>query len=418
MKRLLDEYKTLRNQKQYLKIIMANVVNRFGDSIDAIAFTWLVYELTHSAVWSTIVFGVNMIPTIIIQPFTGALVERMRKQNIMVLCDIARGVCVAGIAILYLMGILTPWMLLAVTFLNSTFEALRVPAGIAIVPRLLDEEHYDTGIALNVSTSRAMELIGTGCAGFIIAFAGISTAIFIDAATFIGSAFFIAMIHYKEEKHDTALSINSYFRTLKDGFVYMFKKKSVLMICFIGALLNMILIPINSLMPAYIDEILHGGSETLSLLTIALTIGSIIGSFLYPMVSKKFSNRQMFLLTMLLSGIFYLMIIIIPQMLDIRIADYMMVIILFVIMGFMTAMLGTLISVLMMTTIQQDYMARVSAVTNACVCISIPLVSALISILLQFVNFITIMLAAGVISIILFILLAISKSVYVLDEKA
>ena len=138
MKQLLDKYKTLSDQRQYHKIIAANIVNRFGDAIDQIAFTWLVYELTHSALWSTLVFGVNMLPTVLIQPFAGAIVERMRKQNVMVVCDIIRGILVAGIAFGYVFGILQPWILLAVTFLNSLVEAMRVPAGIAIVPRLLE----------------------------------------------------------------------------------------------------------------------------------------------------------------------------------------------------------------------------------------------------------------------------------------
>lgn len=43
-------YKILKTQKQYMKIIISNVVNRFGDSIDQIAFVWIVYEITHSAV--------------------------------------------------------------------------------------------------------------------------------------------------------------------------------------------------------------------------------------------------------------------------------------------------------------------------------------------------------------------------------
>jgi len=35
----LSVYRPLKTQKQYLKLIAANVINRFGDSIDAIAFS-------------------------------------------------------------------------------------------------------------------------------------------------------------------------------------------------------------------------------------------------------------------------------------------------------------------------------------------------------------------------------------------
>ena len=41
---------------------------------------------------STIMFGINILPTICIQPFAGAFVECMKKRNIMVLCDMVRGI--------------------------------------------------------------------------------------------------------------------------------------------------------------------------------------------------------------------------------------------------------------------------------------------------------------------------------------
>lgn len=52
-------YKDIFKQKEYMKMMVAALINRFGDSIDAIASTWIVYELTGSAVWSAVIFGVN-----------------------------------------------------------------------------------------------------------------------------------------------------------------------------------------------------------------------------------------------------------------------------------------------------------------------------------------------------------------------
>jgi hypothetical protein len=57
-------YRDVLKQKEYMKLIFANIINRFGDSIDSIAFTWLVFSLTGSAAWSAIIFGINRVPTI------------------------------------------------------------------------------------------------------------------------------------------------------------------------------------------------------------------------------------------------------------------------------------------------------------------------------------------------------------------
>ena len=70
-------YRQIFKQREFMKMTGANFINRFGDSIDMIAFTWLIFELTGSASWSAIMLGVNMIPNVLVQPFAGAIVERM-----------------------------------------------------------------------------------------------------------------------------------------------------------------------------------------------------------------------------------------------------------------------------------------------------------------------------------------------------
>lgn len=413
---MLDKYKMLKTQKQFIKIMISNIVNRFGDAIDQIAFVWLVYEITHSALWSTIIFGINILPTICIQPFAGAFVERMKKRNIMVFCDIVRGLFVASIAFLYMNHLLTPWVLLVVTFLNSTVEALRVPAGLSIVPQLLDDGYYEIGIALNASMSRAMELVGTGCAGFIIAMFGIHSAILLDAMTFFVSAIIISTIVYKENHVHTSLTIKSYLITLKEGFVYICQSDTLIMICIIGALLNFTITPLNSLLPSYIDGVLNGNSETLSMLSVGLSVGSIIGSFSYPILFSHISKRQLMIQSFTITGLFFLLIILLPQYLPTLHAT-IIVMFLFMFVGIVTSVAATYLSVYITSYVDSEYMARTGGFFNACLTSCIPIASILMTIFLQFTHYLNIMLGTGVICLVIAIIIASYKKVYLLDKK-
>ena len=84
-------YKDIFKQKEYMKMMVAALINRFGDSIDAIASTWIVYELTGSAVWSAVIFGVNKVPSVFVTPLAGAWVEGRNKKAIMIITDLIRG---------------------------------------------------------------------------------------------------------------------------------------------------------------------------------------------------------------------------------------------------------------------------------------------------------------------------------------
>lgn len=73
-------YRDILGQKEYMKIIVANLINRFGDSIDAIAFTWLVYAVTGSASWTAVIFGLNQIPSVVLQPLQGRLSREYARK--------------------------------------------------------------------------------------------------------------------------------------------------------------------------------------------------------------------------------------------------------------------------------------------------------------------------------------------------
>ena len=88
----------------FRKLFLANVINRFGDSVDSIAFTWLTYTMTKSASLSAIVFAANILPTVIVQPLAAPVVDKMKKKGIMVAADILRGLCLGGGSLPFVAG--------------------------------------------------------------------------------------------------------------------------------------------------------------------------------------------------------------------------------------------------------------------------------------------------------------------------
>ena len=126
----------IKNEKNFRYMILANMISRFGDSVDAIAYSWMVYQLTGSAAWLSVILGVNMVPTVLFQPLGGALTEYFRKKRVIVICDIARGAVVFFTGVCMLLEVLEPWHLLVLTFINSSIEALRIPNGLAILPKI------------------------------------------------------------------------------------------------------------------------------------------------------------------------------------------------------------------------------------------------------------------------------------------
>lgn len=374
-----QNYEQILSQKEYLKLTGANFINRLGDSIDMIAFTWLIYDLTGSASWSAIMFGVNMMPNVLIQPLAGAIVEKMEKKRILILTDVARGFLTACIAILFVRGLLKPWMLLAITFLNNTLEAFHSPASTSFIPSILDKQYYDFGISFAQSSYRICELIGTGVGGILIASAGIFGAIICDAISFILSALLIFCIHVKEESISSVKQEKTHFQLLKEGVGYVKGIPVLIFICFGCALTNVVLVPYNSFLTPFISDILHEGATMLSLSSIALSIGMGIGSFIYPYLHTKITNRTLFLWGGFATGVYYILLVMM-----IPFNEMFLVAMMFIssfLFGCFIALMINVINIALMKQVEKTYLARVSAILNASSTLALPITSFLMSVI-------------------------------------
>lgn len=283
----LSVYAPLRTQTQYLKLIAACVINRFGDSIDAIAFSLLTYAITGSPSLMALVLAVNYLPTMLLQPIAGVLTERMNPRRVMVLCDLGRGMSVLAIAVLHAAGRLSTPLIIVAVLVQSTLEALATPSGVSIVPRLLASELYTPGVALRNTLAHVTELIGLACAGAVVGSLGIAAALAIDASTFFLSAALIATLRMAPVEVQPSAEKNGVRRVLtglREGLVALWQVPALRALSLLGMALNFICVPYSVFNTAYVTDSLGGGAAALSLMEIAFVLGSILGSWAAPML--------------------------------------------------------------------------------------------------------------------------------------
>lgn len=411
-------YRDIFRQVEYMKMMVAALINRFGDSIDAIASVWIVYEITGNAAWSAMMFGVNRIPSIVVTPLAGAWVEGRKKKTIMVVTDLIRAACVAFVATGYMMGFLQAWMLVITTLIISTVEAFRGPANSALLPKVLEKKYYEYGMSLSSTLGSIVELIGTAIAATIIALIGTSGAIYVDMATFIMSAVIIMFVNTREQnlvkkKFDS----KEYFGDLADGFSYVKKDDMLKVFMLLSIFLNAILVPLNSLQAPLAGEVLGSGAEILSILGIAATFGMLLGSITYPMLQKFMSDRAIWMAGGLGISAFYILLPVCRPLYTSKIVVYMFTAIFTSIMGYTMALVNSHLNVFMVKRIRQDFLARIDGITIALGTASMPVASFLVSAIVAYASTSAIFIASGVFALIVTICMLFSKTLGGNDEK-
>lgn len=415
-------YKDILKLKEYRKFMASNVVNRFGDSVDAIAFTWLVYAVTGSASWSAAIFALNQLPTVLLQPFAGAMVERMNKKKIMASADMIRGILIATVAYIYMTtGNVSPWLLAGMTLIISSVEAFSMPAGTAFVPMILEKKYYNYGLSLSATISRVMVLIGMACAGVIIAAGGIEAAMFVDTATFFISSVIIMSIKVNEDskklKEKSETKLTSYFDDLKKGFKYVVEKRVIMNFCILAMAVNAFLVPINSLQSPMAVEIFGQGSNLLSVYGIAFIIGSAVGAIVTPKLTGQFKIRTLIVFFGIIMGTMYGVTSLGTYTRGYIVASYALCMLCSAIMGLSVSIISQIFSIQFLNCVETEYIARASSILNASSSAATPIASAIVSVIAGFLPVALLFKVSAVFCMIIFALMGITHVSFSNEEE-
>lgn len=402
-------YGSIIKEKNYLFYLLGQLISRFGDSIDTIAYGWMIYEVTGKTSLMALLFGINAIPTILFQPITGVIVSYKKKKNVLFICNFGRAVVVTITALMFLSGTLRTYHLFIFTFINSTFEAFQSPASVSTLPLILDKELFSYGMSLSSTLSRVVELVGLAIASGIIGLIGISGGMIINALSFYLCGVFMLLVKYRNEKlQKQPLELKGYFHDLKDGVNYMTKTKVILSICLFGAFFGVLLLPFNTLNIAFIGDELKLGPNAVGVANFALTIGMILGSLIFPKLKEKFKGINIFVSCGIILGICYFSFPLLNISANISIT-YILLALLCILFGLTAGVLMTLINVAFMECIKEEFLGRVAGVFNALVMAATPIGSLLVAGLCIFLNTSTLFLIFGIGTIILFILQRFNK---------
>ncbi len=394
--------------RQYSKIILANLISRFGDNIDMIAFSWLIYQVTGSASWSATIIGFNLGVSIIFQPFIGGFVENKNKKKIMIIADLLRFLLILILCALAYYHLVNEWILVAFTICISFVETFRIPAGFSIIPMILLEEDFDEGISLNNAFSTISSLIGISVSGILIASIGTIGAIFIDGITFLISAVLIALIKYEDTSKQNITSSNLIIAA-KDGLSFLLKHRQLLLICIICSWLNACIIPFESLKAVYVNLYFNADVNLLSIMGGSSSIGMIIGSFTYKYIAKVnfFQHKERMLsLGGVAIGIYYLLMFWVTIFETAYNLKIVYVLLFTSVYGLFLAYLNSYVQIFFVKNVNKEYMSRISAIAATVTNIGSPISAFLIAFIASVLTCNYILLLVGGITIVSFLILS------------
>src|SRR3954469_15764814 len=157
-----------------------------GTWITRIATSWLVYRLTGSELLLGIVGFCGQVPTLIIAPFAGVLVDRWNRHRILLVTQILSMFQSLALAGLTFSNTATVRSILALQVVQGVINAFDTPARQAFVVEMVeDRSDLANAIALNSSMVNGSRIIGPSIGGALIAAVGEGWCFMADAVSYL-----------------------------------------------------------------------------------------------------------------------------------------------------------------------------------------------------------------------------------------
>jgi len=148
---------------------IASTVSSIGTWMQDTAGTWLMTSLTASPLLIALMQTAASLPVLLLGLLAGATADIFDRRKLLIFWQAWMLGSVGILAILTFLGHLSPWALLAFTFLLNIGSAMNNPAWQAIVPELVPRPQLPAALALNGVAMNTSRIIGPLVAGAIIA---------------------------------------------------------------------------------------------------------------------------------------------------------------------------------------------------------------------------------------------------------
>jgi len=254
-------------------------ISLIGTWMTRVATSWLVYHLTKSAIKLGTVGFAGQIPTFLLAPIAGVIVDRIDRRKVLVWTQTLAMVQSLALAALTLSHRITVAEILVLSVFQGIINAFDMPGRQSFMIRMVEERgDLSNAIAINSSMVNAARLIGPSLAGLVIAASNEGWCFLIDGISYIAviASLLMMRISHEQLRHHGATMADQ----LRQGWVYVAGSLPIRSILMLFCVISLMGWPFMVLMPIFAAQVLHGGPHTLGFLMGAVGVGSLVSALM------------------------------------------------------------------------------------------------------------------------------------------
>jgi MFS family permease len=259
-------------------------------SMETVARTYLIYEITGSAAMLGIISLSGAIPMLILSLFGGAVADRFPKKLLIQLSQVGMTIVFLLYAVAVNIGYLTPdhpeswWVLFLGGIFMGSIIALAMPSRAAIIPEIVDRDRLMNAVSLNTMGMSFFQLAGPAIAGYVIADLGYSSVFYLMAGL---NALAIIFTSFLPKTVSTQVFHKNVMVEIKEGVRYITGHRTIMLILVFMIASVLLAMPFQMLMPVFAKDILKVGVEGQGTMMSMSGVGAVAASLILASIPSR-----------------------------------------------------------------------------------------------------------------------------------
>ncbi len=170
----------------FRNLLIADLVSDIGTFMQSVGAAWLMVSLHAGPGYVALIQTAASLPYFLLALPAGAAGDIFDRRRLVLFTEVWMMGVALILAVLTIVGLTSPWLLLALTFALSAGDAFETPTWRAVLPELVSRDDLAAASALNGIEFNLARAVGPALAGMVIAVAGVSTAFIANVISFCG----------------------------------------------------------------------------------------------------------------------------------------------------------------------------------------------------------------------------------------
>jgi predicted MFS family arabinose efflux permease len=259
-------------------LFSGTVVSHTGDLLQAMAQSWLVFQLTHSAVKLGWLGFCQLLPRLLFAGLGGVIVDRFDRRRLLIWTQTAAMVQSIALFLLVATGKVQYWHIIVLSLMLGTSDTLHLTARHALIPLLVPEATVQQAVAINAAGMNFTQVLGPSLGGVLLGLVGVSGCLAINAVSFVAILLALFAMKWRPGPRPATADDPDVLADFKEGVRYVRARQQLWVPVALAWGIASLAMAYSRLLPLFASDVLGGGERVYGFLLAAPGVGAVIAS--------------------------------------------------------------------------------------------------------------------------------------------